>query len=114
MNLKDLMELHKNGRDYLYYLTEGQYCAVAFIEGIREYIFSLFPDIDFKIYHSDNYTITLATKEVEDLYDILCYAIPELSPASEGLSQDDYWYAAFNIIDIVTDLGEKIMEFGGD
>ena len=114
MDFKPLMELHGQLRSYLYHISEAEYLMIAFVEGVREYISATVPEADYKIYHADINILTIASENVDDLYDILCYAFPDFKTEVEGLAEDNMWYADFSIVQLTEYFGNQMVEFGDD
>lgn len=114
MRFESIWELHRNIRSYLHYTCEGQYYAIAFTVYFKDYIDELLPDIEYSVYHSDVNTLTIATEDSETLYDILVYALPDITPIADGVADDGNWYADIEIIDLIEFFGNQLTDYGDD
>lgn len=114
MEFDSIWRLHRNIRGYLHHVCEGQYYAIAFCTYFRDYIEQQVPDVEFNTYHSDVNTITIATDNSQDLYDILVYALPDVETISDGVADDGYWYADIEVVDLIEFFGNQLTEYGDD
>ena len=108
------MELHKSGRSYLYHISEANYDMISFIEMLREYIIAILPEVDIRIYHIDNYTISISSKEMDDLFDVLMYVLPDINADVKTCDNGQYWYVNFDILNMVEVFGNTVEEYGAD